>query len=341
MRDKKALAERLFSAAGLAVGGGILAYLLWYVRCRVDLGRVLGAVRPGWLLAAAACVPLCELIDAWIFRWMGRRAGADVGWRGCLDAVVIGEFYYKLGPPGAPVQLKLMLDAGMSGPVAAGVYTWKMTANTVCYTAYAVAALALKLLVFNEDLGWAVWGAGALIAVYVLLCAGVLLVAARPEGVQRGAARLLRVLGGRIRPLGEKGRVELILDKLGQFCARLRALRGDGRMLAGLFSAMLLELGVLFSIPACLYFGLGLSGHGAVELVLTQCLVMVLSRIVLLPGNAGGAEGSFYLFMAPVFGEALPVALVLWRCAAFLEVMLLGGVWSVARFARGAVGRRK
>ena len=42
MRDKKALAERLFSAAGLAVGGGILAYLLWYVRCGVDLGRVLG-----------------------------------------------------------------------------------------------------------------------------------------------------------------------------------------------------------------------------------------------------------------------------------------------------------
>ena len=70
------------------------------------------------------------------------------------------------------------------------------------------------------------------------------------------------------------------------------------------------------------------------ELLLVQCLVMVISRIVLLPGNAGGAEGSFYLFMSPIFGEHVAVGMVLWRFAAFLEVMLLGGVWSVVRFAK-------
>ena len=71
-----------------------------------------------------------------------------------------------------------------------------------------------------------------------------------------------------------------------------------------------------------------------VELLLVQCLVMVISRIVLLPGNAGGAEGSFYLFMSPIFGEHVAVGMVLWRFAAFLEVMLLGGVWSVVGVAK-------
>lgn len=54
-----------------------------------------------------------------------------------------------------------------------------------------------------------------------------------------------------------------------------------------------------------------------------------------------GAEGSFYLFMGPLFGEHLAVGMVLWRFATFLEVMLLGGVWSVGRFAKGSVSRRR
>lgn len=97
---------------------------------------------------------------------------------------------------------------------------------------------------------------------------------------------------------------------------------------------MFLELGALFAVPYFLFHGLGLGGHSFVELLLVQCLVMVISRIVLLPGNAGGAEGSFYLFMSPIFGEHVAVGMVLWRFAAFLEVMLLGGVWSVVRFAK-------
>ena len=88
-----------------------------------------------------------------------------------------------------------------------------------------------------------------------------------------------------------------------------------------------------------LYRGLGLTGGSFWELVLVQCLVLVLSRIIMLPGNAGGAEGSFYLFMGPLFGRHLAVGLVLWRFAAFLEVLLLGGAWSVLRFAqRSAAG---
>ena len=73
---------------------------------------------------------------------------------------------------------------------------------------------------------------------------------------------------------------------------------------------------------------------------MVQCLVMVLSRIIMLPGNAGGAEGSFYLFMGPIFGEHLAVGMVLWRFASFLEVLLLGGAWSVGRFAKRSAARR-
>ena len=106
-----------------------------------------------------------------------------------------------------------------------------------------------------------------------------------------------------------------------------------------MFAGMFVELTALFAIPFFLYRGLGLTGGSFWELVLVQSLVLVLSRIIMLPGNAGGAEGSFYLFMGPLFGRHLAVGLVLWRFAAFLEVLLLGGAWSVLRFAqRSAAG---
>ena len=124
-----------------------------------------------------------------------------------------------------------------------------------------------------------------------------------------------------------------------EFCAQLRALKGNRRMLAGLFAGMFVELTALFAIPFFLYRGLGLTGGSFWELVLVQCLVLVLSRIIMLPGNAGGAEGSFYLFMGPCSAGIWRWG---WCCggfAAFLEVLLLGGAWSVLRFAqRSAAG---
>lgn len=327
--------SRVFSALGLVIGAGILIYLIFYVRGHVDFAAVRAAAKPLWLLAAVCCVPVFELIDAFIYCDMGRSSGSSVSALGCLDAVAIGEFYYRLGPAGAPVQLGLLISAGYSGPVAATVYTWKAAANTVAYTGYAVAALLSRMFLFRrETASWAVWAVGILAAVYVLLCTGVILVSARPEPVRRWAEQLIAVLEKRFPALWREGRAEKLKSKIAEFCAAMSALKGKRSLLLRTVALMFLELTVLFAIPAFLYQGLGLAGVSMGELLLTQCLVMVLARIVVLPGNAGGAEGSFYLFMAPLFGESLALAMVLWRCAAFLEALLIGGLWSVYRAVR-------
>lgn len=166
------------------------------------------------------------------------------------------------------------------------------------------------------------------------LCTLAVFTAIRPAPIQRLIRRILEWLSRHTKVMAKPGRVEAGMGKVDEFCRQLADLRGNKRLLAGLFAAMFLELGALFAVPYFLFHGLGLGGHSFVELLLVQCLVMVISRIVLLPGNAGGAEGSFYLFMSPIFGEHVAVGMVLWRFAAFLEVMLLGGVWSVVRFAK-------
>ena len=338
-KKKKGLFNRIFSIAGLSIGAAILIALMVYVGRTMDVGALLRAVRPAWLLGAALCVPVSESIDALIFYGMGRSAGCPVRLSGCFDAAYIGEFYYKLGPAGAPVQLKLMYDAGMPAVGTASIFTWKMVANTMVYTLYALAALVYKLVFRGESIGWALAGAAVLIALYVVLCAAALVMAIHPAPIVKLIRRLLGWLSGRVKALAKEGRVDAAMAKVDEFAEQLSAYRGNTRLFVGLYGGMFLELTVLFAIPFFLYHGLGLRGESFASLILAQALVMVLSRIVMLPGNVGGAEGSFYLFMGPAFGEHLAVGLVLWRLAAFLEVMLLGGVWSVVRFAKRSAGR--
>ena len=114
-KNKKALFNRIFSIAGLSIGGAILAGLIVYVARTMDVRALLASIQPLWLLGAALCVPLSESVDALIFYGMGRSAGCPVKLAGCFDAAYIGEFYYKLGPAGAPVQLKLMYHLHLEG----------------------------------------------------------------------------------------------------------------------------------------------------------------------------------------------------------------------------------
>lgn len=339
--SKAARFNRIFSIAGLSIGGVILLALVVHVSRTMDLAALAAQVRPGWLLLAALCVPFSESVDALLFYGMGRWAGCPMKLAGCFDAAYIGEFYYKLGPAGAPVQLKLMYDAGMSATYTASIYTWKAVANTMVYTAYAVAALVYEVFWRQESLGAAVAGAGVLIALYLFLCGLAVFTAVRPAPIQRLIRRILTFLSRHWKVMAREGMVDKGMAKVEEFCRQLRAFQGNRRLFLWLYAGMFVELTALFAIPFCLFRGLGLTGFSFWELVLLQCLVMVLSRIIMLPGNAGGAEGSFYLFMGPVFGRHLAVGLVLWRFASFLEVLLLGGAWSVARFARRSVRRGK
>lgn len=241
--NKKALFNRIFSIAGLTVGGAILAALVVHVFRTMDVRALLRQTRPLWLVGAALCVPVSESIDALIFYGMGKGAGCPMRLTGCFDAAYIGEFYYKLGPAGMPVQLKLMYDAGLSATYTASIYTWKLVANTVVYTVYALAALAYKLVFHGESIGPAVIGAAFLIVLYVALCTLAVFTAIRPAPIQRLIRRILEWLSRHTKVMAKPGRVEAGMGKVDEFCRQLADLRGNKRLLAGLFAAMFLELG--------------------------------------------------------------------------------------------------
>ena len=57
-KNKKALFNRIFSIAGLSIGGAILAGLIVYVARTMDVRALLASIQPLWLLGAALCVQI-------------------------------------------------------------------------------------------------------------------------------------------------------------------------------------------------------------------------------------------------------------------------------------------
>ena len=102
---------------------------------------------------------------------------------------------------------------------------------------------------------------------YVFLCGLALFTAVRPEPIQRLIRRILTFLARHWKVMAREGMVDKGMEKVDEFCAQLRALKGNRRMLAGLFAGMFVELTALFAIPFFLYRGLGLTGGSFWELV--------------------------------------------------------------------------
>ena len=92
---KAALFNRIFSIAGLSIGGVILICLIVHVKRTMDLQALVAQVQPLWLLLAALCIPFSESVDAILFYGMGKAAGCPMKLAGCFDAAYIGDTTQK------------------------------------------------------------------------------------------------------------------------------------------------------------------------------------------------------------------------------------------------------
>lgn len=323
-RSKPGGWRRWLTPLGAIIAAGVLVWLAGYVRKSIDIQAVLANIHLVWLWCGLLAVPVAETVDALVFYSMGRRSGQNVRLSRCFAATFIGELYYRLGAAGAPVQLGLMVDAGFEPVAAGGVYTWKSLANAVVYTLLALAALGCKIGLSGERLGWVTGVTALVLAGYGVVCALGFWAAARPEKAACVLQRLLDFLTQKVRWLRRKNRGERAKEKGTEYCMALGRARENQELLWRLFLGMFVELLILFSVPGYLYFALGLQGMSFFRVTLTTCLVMLLARLVALPGNAVGAEGAFYLLMFPYFQGDTTVALVLWRLLTFAWPMVLG-----------------
>ena len=335
------MGRRIRLLLGILVGA--LA-VLWFVH-DVDwaaLGATLGAVKLGWVLAAAIII-LCEsLVRAVRWTVLLRPLGTRAQTADLFAATVIGAAMNTLLPLRAGDVAKALVASRRTGqPLAAVAATWVMERVYDILGMSSVLALMVLVLpnggaaegdlVHNLKLYGGVAGFGALSAMAVFFG-----LATRPTSARAAFARIVSIAP---RPVAD--RFLMLFDG---FVAGL----GNTRDFRGLLQAGALSVGLWVSLAGaiwCLFraFDMGLPFGAA-------CFTGVAVALSVVLPQAPGFIGVFHVAMSKTMllwgqpsSSAQGFAIVFWAVS-FLPVTAVGLVatWreglSVGAIQRGAVG---
>ena len=273
---------------------------------------------------AVGCVCLALFAEICKYLKMMRQLGERVSPRAAFETVVLGRYYDCITPSGAggqPFQIYHLHSHGYTGGTKSA-----MPLASFITTQYAFVILALVLFIFNNNTADVV---GIRIAAYVGLLAYsavptmVALTAISPALSGRIVGFFVRI-GAKLRlvkdPEGTIGKVEGALQR---YSGSLRLIAANRSLLLTLFALSLVYQISICSIP---FFAVRIFGGRLGYLQsLTMCLYVYASvTIVPTPGNAGAAEGSFYLLFDQLDTSGVFWAMLIWRFLCYYLFILLG-----------------
>ena len=289
----------------------------------------LAQVRPLLLLPALALMGLYLCCEAGCTHRILSALGSPAPFRRCLAYSCVGFYFSTITPSatgGQPMQVCYMARDGIPG--AHG--TLDMLMITICYqlvsALYALAAFLFfpqRLTALGSAMALMLWvGLG----VTLLLTAGMILLLLRPYW----GARPVFWLAGRLEHRGlarPARRLRLSLERqVRRYAQGALLLRAQPGLLPGLLGLTALQLGALYLVPYAIYFGLGLTGYGPLELAATQAMLTVAVAFLPLPGGMGAAEAVFLQAFSLFFGGMVAPAMILSRGVSCYGTLLATGL---------------
>lgn len=127
--------------------------------------------------------------------------------------------------------------------------------------------------------------------------------------------------------LGKSLSEESLISEVDIFSAYLQKMKGDKQLLFHLSSATFWQLTAYFSTTYFAARALGINNLDYAMIVALQALLYMAYHFFPTPGNAGIAEGGFYLFYQTVFpGQLILPAVLLWRFLVYYTNLLISGL---------------
>lgn len=277
-----------------------------------------------YLFFAIVCLILVLGAESAKYVLMMRRLGEKVSPVTAFKTAALGKYYDCITPSGAggqPFQIWYLFSRGYSGGASSA-----MPLAGFITMQYSFVLLALVVFLFN---GHAVDALGIKIAAYVgifayaLVPTVIVLSAVAPKASAALAAFFVN-LGAKVRLVKDPAQTIAKTDTaLKSYCVSLRLLVNNRFLLGELFLLSLLFQIALCSIP---YFVIHMfGGEWGFFSALSMCVYVYASvTIVPTPGNAGAAEGSFYLLFSQLDTAGLFWAMLVWRFFCYYSFILIG-----------------
>ena len=277
-----------------------------------------------YLLCALGCLLLAIAAETVKYLFMMRRLGERVSARLAFETAVLGKYYDYLTPSGAggqPFQIWNFRSKGYSSGASSA-----MPLASFVTMQFGFVLLALCVFLFNNG---AIDTVGIKIAAYVglvfysIVPILVVLSAISPKTVARIVSFFVRI-GGKLRILKDPARTQARAENaLKRYSDSLKYIARSKPLLIALFALSIVYQAAICSIPFFVVNAFG--GKLGYFDALSMCVFVYASvTIVPTPGNAGAAEGSFYILFNQLDTSGLFWAMLVWRFLCYYAFLLMG-----------------
>lgn len=320
----------------------LMCLTIWYILKDESPEKVLKtilSISPVYIVLAIALMVfyiLCEGVNIWITL---KALKVKTRMMDCLGYGFIG-FYFSGITPSA------------SGGQPAQVYF--MNRNKVPVS---ISSLSLMILLFAHQLVIVVFGVIGIIAsshyniefksgmnvllVYgfltnTFILVGILMLIIAPKTV----FKIVNFFGRLIyksRLIKNKEKIRYKVSRaLDEYEAGAIYMRENPKVIIYVVLVSLIQVFAFFMIPYVIYRGMGLRGHGGMELVLMQSVLNIAVSSLPLPGAVGASESVFLDMFKKFFGAKLVIpGMLLTRIANFYLALVLSGIVFVIMYIRG------
>lgn len=277
-----------------------------------------------FIVAGFGCIFVALLMETLKYVSMMRGLGLKVSLKTAFETAALGKYYDNITPSGAggqPFQIYNMHKSGYPSGVSAA-----MPLASFLFMQLAFIFIALIVLIFFSDVvDLAVIRIPAFIGIFCYaIVPFFIILSAISDKTAKIIVNFFIRLGGKLRIIKEpEKKMESVAGTLEDYHNNLRMITQKKRLIVKLSVYSLIYQVAICSIP---FFVLhAYRGTGNFFLILAQTVyIYCATTIVPTPGNAGAAEGAFYLIFSQLDYAGLFWGMLIWRFICYYSFIIIG-----------------
>lgn len=313
----------------LFLGAVVLIYVLYLVFSGKmgSFVEALSRVDLGWVALAAVC-----FIAYFLFGVLAYAIAvyldhdSPVGIRDLMSVEASGIFFGNLTPMMAgaiPAQIIRLTRTGLDVGEASATQFTRFIMFQLGVVLFAAIMLAAKVGFFFATYGDIVTINLVVFGVHFLELAGLFVVCLCPRFVMRLGNALIRLCSGRGWLKDVEHWNEVVNVQVMEFSNAFMAAAKDLPSMGLTLLVTMAQLACFYMIPWFVLRAFGVEGD-FLNCLAAGSMVQMVATAVPLPGGTGGAEGSFFMFYGPMFGDAnINAGFLVWRIVTFFGPTIL------------------
>ena len=282
-----------------------------------------------WLGCTGLCLAVMLCAESLKYLLMMRSLGERVSFRVAFETAALGKYYDCITPSGAggqPFQILWLHRHGYSDGAASAM---TISAYITMQAGFILLALGIFIAHRSVELDAIRYTAYFGLLLFSLIPCLLASFSFMPKTVKQIVSAVIR-LCGRLRIVKKPDETtEQVMEMLDSYHRSYSVIAKNKVTLTCLLALSLIYRTALCSMP---YFVLKMFGAPVDYLHIFACTIYIYATICLVPtpGNAGAAEGAFYLLFSAMGSEGVFWAMLIWRLFCHYSFIIIGaGIYGV------------